>query len=419
MPIEFISGKPRNGKSLFACRLIEDILRTQPNTHIATNLPLKLGRLSEYLQKKYGTDFNCHDRIRILTDEECSEFWLYPYKGVNLDPERKLRVAKRGEVPKMVVDFAGQRAECSLGQKPVTFLIDECHQFFNAREFKSIQDDALHYGSQHGKVGDNIILISQACENVDVAWRRIAQAYHYIKNMRKNSIPVLGGIFKAPALFVRTEYLEPKTGKQIKQAEQTFTLDAEGIASCYETAVGVGVIGQFADKDQARKGLAWWWLLVLLAVGTVVAWRLPGYIMNKVLSSVIHGPSAVVSPIVKTNSAAGGDRANVFIQTFSGAANNSHSPAVVEMPKAPPSFVESKDVFWTTRVKLNGRWLIGLSDGQSFYLPDERVRAISLQAIMVGTNVYRWGNRVAVNENRNTQSGPYVNSRLGPYVAPF
>jgi len=381
MSIEFISGKPGNGKSLLAVKQLVETLKARPDIFFSTNLPLNMPRLCEYLHQKYGETFNAAQRIRLLDDTESSEFWLYPYPGVNLDPMRRIQIVERRQDKgakhnRNVVDIAAQRFECEFKGAPVTFIIDEIHQYFGAREWAATGGDCLHYLSQHRKLGDDVIAITQAIENVDTQFRRVAQCFHYVKNLRKLSIPVLGGLFKAPPLFIRTEFLSPNNGTAVAQSSSYFTLDAKGIASCYETAAGVGLVGKFADKGHDKKGLPWWVAVVGIAVIAVSVIKVPGAVFKRVLHV---GQNKKPSAAHQLQPAATNKTAMVFASSMTN--------------KVPVRrIVKSETVFWTSRVKLpNGRWHLGLSDGTSYRLPDSRVKHATANELQIDDVIYQWG----------------------------
>ena len=386
MSIEFIGGKPGNGKSLLAVMQLVEMLRSRPEVYFSTNLPLNMPRLCEFLHEKYKDTFRAVERIRLLDDKECSEFWLYPYPGFDLDPEKRVQIVSRAVAGKKhtkdVIEIAEQRRNAPQKGAGVVYIIDEAHQYFGARDWAVTGSDCLHYLSQHRKLGDDVFPITQSIENVDTQFRRVAQAFHYVKNLRKMSLPIVGGIFKAPPLFIQSTYLSPQTGKEICQKTRTFTLDAKGIASCYETAAGVGIVGNFADKGNDQKGLPWWIVPIGIAVLGVSVIKVPGWAFKKVLG-VGQRRDGVAGVLPATNQLHSVTRRPEL-------KSSSEGVKAVEF-SAPLPFVESEEISWTGRVKVNGRWIFGLSDGRVFKTPDARIRAVGRDAIQIGTNVYLWG----------------------------
>lgn len=291
--VRFISGKPGGGKSLYATmRIIECLVETRKR--IITNVPLNLPRLREYLIEKYGEDFGVLARVRLLEPEETANFWRYYGQGEILpdEPRHIIRLASGKELkhlsyrPRFEAMIAARSESEGLptidigpGQDEkiaaqlwsmlsakwdggILYAIDEAHEFFNARQWAETGVDALHYLSQHRKLGDEVLFITQHVRNVDTQLRRVAQDFTYVKNLRKTKLPVLFGFIKAPPLFVTATYSQEKTGAVGGEEPtlRTFTLDVKGIASCYETAAGVGIAGNAADKSEKHKGLPWWTL---------------------------------------------------------------------------------------------------------------------------------------------------------------
>jgi len=252
MSVHFISGKPGGGKSLYAVRLVVDELVHGSRT-VITNLPLELGRLNEFLQERFpGKTVDIFQRIILLEDGDVANgtqrFWT-------VRPGR----------PRISCLSA---AEWSAGQKPdysqvrdggVLYVVDEVHNFFNARAWAETGRDVLFYLSQHRKLGDDVIAVTQHVGNVDKQFRSLAQDYTYLRNLHKERM----GIFRLPARFVRRTYLQPATERSVPCETGTFSLDVSGLASCYNTAKGVSIHGRMADRGKgARGGVSWVWFLV-------------------------------------------------------------------------------------------------------------------------------------------------------------
>jgi hypothetical protein len=233
MPIHVILGKPGSGKSLYATSRVFEELATGTR-NVVTNLPLHPGRLNEYLQKRYP-DRDCRliQRLRVLTDDEMREFWKYrgPEGVAGGDPE---------------------------GKSGVAYFLDEAHIAFNAREWANLGKGALHYLSQHRKLGDVVWPITQAPGNLDKQFRSVAEDFTVLRN----EYTAKYGPFRGRGRFVRRTYLSEPCGNAEPFEKATFTLDKEGIASCYDTAKGIGVHGNKADIGRRAKGWSIWWAFV-------------------------------------------------------------------------------------------------------------------------------------------------------------
>ena len=153
----------------------------------------------------------------------------------------------------------------------VFYVLDEVHIAFNSRAWADTGAEVLYYLSQHRKLGDDVICITQAIANVDKQFRSVAQDYTYIKNLSKQRI----GLFRLPALFWRHTYSQPATDTSKPMESGTFKLDVAGVASLYDTAKGVGIHGRAgADTNARKKGLSWVWFAVGLPI---VLWLIMHY----------------------------------------------------------------------------------------------------------------------------------------------
>jgi len=256
MPIHFISGKPRGGKSLYAVKLIVDelVYGTRP---VFTNVPLVLSELNSYLQKQFpDKSVNLFERVRLLTDDEAAKFWCYRPHGVEILCLSKEDWAK-GKRP----DYVG------VIDDGVFYAIDEVHNFFNSRNWMETGRDVLYYLSQHAKLGDTVLAITQHVGNVDKQFRSVTQDYTYLRNLAKERM----GVFKMPGVFLRKTYLQPATDTSKPMETGTFRLDVSGLAACYNTAVGVGIHGRQADKLEKKKGLSWVWFAVGVPIVVMIA----------------------------------------------------------------------------------------------------------------------------------------------------
>lgn len=265
--IHAISGKPRGGKSLYAVRLVVDEL-LYGNRQIITNLPLKKGELNAYFQERYPDRVvDVLNRVVILTDAETAEFWLhrgYPVEGLR-------RLTEAEWVQKKRPNYAGVK------DNGVFYVIDEVHNFFNARAWAETGRDVLFYLSQHAKLGDTVIWVTQSIGNVDKQFRSVTQDYTYLRNMAKEKL----GRFTLPNVFVRQTFTEPAGLNSQAMETGTFRLDVTGLCRLYDTAQGVGIHGRTADTAEKRKGIPWWVAVILFpAVIWAFLWYSPQVIAN-------------------------------------------------------------------------------------------------------------------------------------------
>lgn len=338
MSIHFISGKPGGGKTLYTVKLIIEEL-VYGTRQVVTNVSLNLGRLNEYLQQTYPKEsIDLHARVKKLTDDQCREFWKY----------RDI-------------------------QTPVLFALDELHLFFNAREWMNTGPACLHYLSQHRKLGDDIICVTQHVENVDKQFRSVAQDFTLIVNGFKQKF----GLFRGLPMFTRYTFAQPPSGLKMQPDETAhFRLDAKGIASCYDTAAGIGVHGRGADKKEKAKGLHPV-MFPLIAAGVIVLIVLGVKGCNKAMSAgmkaakekkqdaVAHPP-----PVSQSETKQGGGVAQAMSRALD----------LPSRPQQPPQRSSEGGVADRPEVvqKLirGGRVRIVLSDGRVFESSDEELEEV-------------------------------------------
>lgn len=278
MSSRFIGGKPRGGKTLrMVWFLVQTLINTQKN--IVTNLPLRLDALQEYCEE-HGIKALVFHRVRVLTLDETDEFYRYRGRdskgndhviGLRYDAKDPREVDS-----KMPLDIEPLREDPQLALG-VDYFIDEVHVHFNARKYQKVADVALWYMSQHAKLSDEVWLCTQSISNVVKQFRDLAQEFRYVRNRRKEKF----GAFKSGNNFVERVHLEmvqPGTDREPIETNE-YELDAEGIASLYDTSAGVGVAGGgSADKGKDAKGLPYWTVWAGFAAVMALAWWGAGYV---------------------------------------------------------------------------------------------------------------------------------------------
>jgi len=239
MSIHFISGKPGGGKSLYATKLIIDELLYGTRC-VITNVPLKLGNLNAYLQKEYpNKSIDLHKRVILFNEEEMKEFFTIRPEGSRGPKLLTKEEWGKGEKP----DYTG------ITDSGVAYFVDEVHIGFNARAWMDTGRDVLYYLSQHRKLGDTVVCITQAVMNVDKQFRSVTQDYTYMRNLSKERMSK----FRLPNLFIRQTYTSPAADNATPMETGTLRLDVKGLASCYDTAVGVGIHGKKGADTHERK----------------------------------------------------------------------------------------------------------------------------------------------------------------------
>ena len=398
MSVHFISGKPGGGKTLYAMRLIvEELVRG--TRMIVTNVPINLGRLNEYLQEKYPAFYERHfcvgdaniimadhedkfrtganfghisDRILLIDEEELGHFFTFRGNGVRLESITNAEW-KAGKRP----DFSKVR------DGGVFYVLDEVHIAFNARAWAETGAEVLYYLSQHRKLGDDVICITQNVGNVDKQFRSVAQDFTYIRNLSKKR----AGLFRLPKMFVRSTYSQPATDRSQADTSGTFTLDVRGLASCYDTAKGVGIHGRAgADKNERKSGLHWLWFVI---GAPLIIWGIIHFTPNLLLrflggSPAHHPPAAapakllpVAPPSPPVSLVAPVPQLPILQKTESVI----EPPAPNEKPVAVTNQLYCKG-FWLPNA--NGRdGLVFLSDGTSVEMESGRVSLVEKSFVVV------------------------------------
>lgn len=278
MSIHFITGKPGGGKGLVALQKIIDEL-VNGDRAIITNLALRIEPwirkvskrgtvvykpeigLRNYLLSKYGKDFDCTKRIKLLMDDQTREFFLHRRNCENfieLKPQRD----SNGRC----IEFDTAPA---LQNGGVFYVIDEAWRDFGSRDWQNTGKGVLFYAAQHRKLGDDWLIVTQHTKQIETALRQVAQDYWVCTNHSKLKM----GFFRQPDIFSVAIYDQAPTGAALQPMERkVFKLDKAGLGGCYDTAAGVGVSGfASADLNERKTGLPWWVsILMIIAMGYVI-----------------------------------------------------------------------------------------------------------------------------------------------------
>ena len=140
---------------------------------------------------------------------------------------------------------------------------------FNAREWSKRSGEFCEYQTQHRKFGDDVVAIAPSSMLLDKQFRLLSHECVCLRNLYQVKI----GIWKAPRKIVWQSYenCPPAVGEE-PIASGSIKIDAKGLAKCYRTQDGVGVVGAQADKGKEVKGVSiWWWAAIVPVVG-LVAW---------------------------------------------------------------------------------------------------------------------------------------------------
>lgn len=257
--ITFICGKPGGGKSLTALREMAIALDDSNGPYIVTNLSLRLDSIME----RWGIE-TALSRIRILDDSEIGEFYLCR-RGEQGDFDLPLHVpAGLGyEVP----DLGSEQLD-PVVDRGTLYIIDEVHVHFHARQWQRVGMATQFWATQHRKINDRVLLLTQKIEQVEKQLRNLGQEYWLCENLQKKAGPVKW--VKHSSKIKVHRYLSPNPQAE-KQADSfEFAMDPS-LFELYDTSGGVGVRARgIKEKDGAKKGMNVKLFLVLALVGIVL-----------------------------------------------------------------------------------------------------------------------------------------------------
>jgi len=370
--IHFITGLPGGGKSYTAVRhVVRELLHGE--RFIVTNLPLKLPELAEYCHEHGKDVVDVGERVRLLTEEETGEFWLYEGPGRKHEGRRTV---KQGNKVLDVPDFSDRSG------RGVLYVLDEVHITFSARSWQSTGEQVTYYLSQHRKVRDDVILISQHPDQVDKALRRLCQDFTYVTNF--NNSPVMG--FRLGRYFRWSTTRFPKSPRdgQPQLEGGYFKMDTTGLGRVYETAQGVGIMGKLDPKKEshgAGRNVIWAIPIVLcIGAGIVYFPRTVGAMVSKGINGFVGGMSKVTSNAVTTVTSTNlglspGDRAPV-----------ARPGRALEIPSVPATAVTIASMFGTP-----GKVIVGLSDGRILRQAEGDIEIVNERICKAGGVIYKWG----------------------------
>jgi hypothetical protein len=243
--ITLITGQPGAGKSMYAVKLVVDELLSS-DRDIITNLSIYKLRVYKYCFDKYRKEIDIN---RIIQIENPADFLKY----------RK---------------------------KESLIILDECQTAFNARAWKETSKEVIDYLSQHRKLGDDVILITQDPGLIDKQFRLLVTNSFFLKNLKYLNL----GIFNLPKKIVRLEYFGIPDRQQKPLSKAVMDIDVQGLGWIYDTGAGVGVKGAGDVNFKKRGKLPFW----LFPVVFFVFLGLVGY-------AVIEIPKLGIKKVIEKN----------------------------------------------------------------------------------------------------------------------
>jgi len=378
MAIHILYGPGGTGKSYWQIRRIVQELRHTPR-NVGTNLSVEVPRLQQYCEEQFpGEKIDVVRRLFLLSEDDAKHFW--DYRGPELPNE------------------AGDLVR-DAGTKGVLYVIDEAGAAgFDATGWASSDGRSVRglraawYLDQQRKFGDDVIASQNGRRPAGIAKPFRDKAHYFIR--LKNGYLASLGIFKGRGRFTADWFThEPEAKSEAVQTEH-WEMDASGLASCYKTEVGVGVVGSSADKGKRAKGIP-------------ILWAIPGAIVLAAAIS-IGLPMLLAKGMAK---ASGADKtAPAEPSAF---ASGPVTPVVSAITPGQPAGEPVRVVGY---VKRGSRINVVLSDGRTLNETDKGLQSVDRNGATVD-GVKIWMQRPAPRPASVPVSAPVVQTEP-PAVVP-
>lgn len=287
---KFGAGKSRYGTQL----LVDELLHTE--RPVVTTLAIDLPRINEYIQQLDPEhDHHVWQRVLAINKHQVAKFWRY--RGV----------ASLGEYGQVPIEYG----PCSMHDKQVPFdpawqavsqgvcyLIDEAPFAFHARRYATTGIEFSDYIGQHRHLNDEIYSFARASDMLDKQFRITADRCIVMDNWYQKAI----SIFTAPKILRGDIYENcPPTPGESPVNTFKIHIDPKGLASCYNTAGGLGIAGTgTADMGKRAKGIPWWTIIP----GGIAAGLLVWFGCSRLLHAGANwGSKKITVTAVQTNAA--------------------------------------------------------------------------------------------------------------------
>jgi len=298
--IKGITAPTGGGKTYQAMRFILAWLVNRPKDQVVTNVALDVGALAAFCAREYPDVVDISERVRILTLDECGQFWLVYGVGYTLSGARQDIRAGDGRVSKEL-DYSARRE----AGHSVCYVLDEADELFDAKSHSSISHDLRFYCRHQRKFGDDVYLLTPAWEFLVKEMRVMCHSVWVMENtkqMKLGKIPLIGSYFRGLGWVKATEWKVRQGGvwgglSEVARDESRFRVDPNGLGACYRTEDGLGVVGMQATvvRAEKQKGLSPVWLGVVVVAFGVVLLFLPkafGSVFSSEVRSLSSGPVA-------------------------------------------------------------------------------------------------------------------------------
>lgn len=348
-----VVGKPGGGKTFYSLRGFADRL-VNTDDSIVTIVSVDVPALEAYIAKKHpDRTIEVSRRIRLIDEKQARRFWLYRIdrNGLNVDLKDITRDQEKvGEHVDFSVITDANRAALAVGSpRPypgILYAIDECHCFFDARAWAESGMGLTFYNSQHRKLDDDVMFITQFLELIDKRVKGFSQEFIYVRN---NGAEKLFTLFRGPAYFTAKHYQRPPGLQDYPSEVHRFSLDLD-LAKCYDTSAGVGIKGVGKPESKRKKGISIIWIMVPVILIAVIIHQGPNWLLNAYAKSKNKSNESSASAAVPSAS-------QPAVSIFGASA----SPASVGQS---PARSEPSEPIWPTGYAIFGRKInIQMSDG--------------------------------------------------------
>jgi len=356
--IGILHGIPGGGKSYVALRdfIVEELLFG--TRYLVLAYPLKLAELNEWIQRKHpGANVDLLKRVRILEPDEARKFYLYG-PGVFQIEDRTNQEIKAGTYP----DLTSRMASFPEG---ILYVIDEAHLYFDARAWTTVGYALSYYSSQHRKLNDTCVFITQHIDKLEKRLRLDAEQFIECINYGNRHMWTFFRLPRKIRTLTRYTYPGPVDRNTVA------ALDVE-LANCYDTTAGVGLTGLRKPEHRRKSGVAWWWLIPIACLAGWAVMAAPEWVARKLtgtLAEVVDKETANVSPPSSSSSNSSSVPAAVIAESKPGlsSAAATPSPAAPTVPALGPSLDGVDIVGWVTdgqrvRVSLSNGYTLSEDD---------------------------------------------------------
>jgi len=379
--INLVAGPLGSGKGMLFMSQILDVL-VHTDDYIVTNFAIQfqpneakqLRGMLDVLGKRYGDVFECEERIRILSDDECRQFWLFPAPG--LDMRKCPTVAVVGDGQTDHESFPDYSILQRLPRKRIHFFIDEAPDYWDNLDFAKVSKGCKHALRHSRKFGWEIWFSCQEISQLAKPLRVFVQNTYMLRNFKHEKI----GKFKHRRVIKWERYWKVPMGvSPIPMATGTMPVDVSYLGQMYDTTAGVGVSGGFvADKQRVERGIPFWMLPAGVFTLCMSIWLFIWFGGKSVGNHFMHlvPPQASISSSVASNHV-------VTVERMPEPALKTNS---VVLPSAASD--ARNTVYMTGSVRFGSNLKVFLSDGRSFDSFDDELQVVTATGCRISGKWY-------------------------------